>query len=67
MEWFYGVVQCSPIYQILRLKTDPWVSSWMYQDSPFHFLQERLVNPWSGLALVFIVLYLWIRRSFATH
>ena len=67
IEWLYGILQCSPVYVLLRSSRDPWVGPWIYDDSPFHFALEGLVNPWSGLVLALMVLGLWIKRSFATH
>lgn len=40
VDMIYGLIQCSPVYGWLRLTADPWQSSFIYADSPFHFGPE---------------------------
>jgi hypothetical protein len=67
LQNYYAFVQSSPIYCALRLWGDPWVGSWIYEDSPFHFDFEALVNLRSGIALGLVTLSLWAKRRFAAH
>ena len=56
----YGLAQMSPMYQGLKVFSDPWSGTWAYVDSPFHYAAEDVEIGLACIPLLFILFVMLI-------